>query len=218
MEGDKPLIVITGVTGYLGAHTCLLFLKDGSFRVRGTVRNKDNAERVDPLKAAFGDLFEQLELVNADLNDQASIAAACEGATMIIHTASPFALKDSTDEQDYIKPAVDGTMAVMNAAAASGVKRVVITSSVVTLVDCGKEKPAHYDANDWSIPENQSPYSKSKTLAEKAAWDFLKTPEGSNITLVTILPAFIVGPNLAPSEGGTVQYLTMFKTKGKEAP
>ena len=74
---------------------------------------------------------------------------------MIIHTASPFALKDSTDEQDYIKPAVDGTLAVMRAAASTEtVKRVVITSSVVTLVDCGKDKPAHYDANDWSIPEN----------------------------------------------------------------
>ena len=74
---------------------------------------------------------------------------------MVIHTASPFALKDSTDEQDYIKPAVEGTMAVMRAAAGSpSVKRVVITSSAVALCDCGKEKPAHYDPNDWSIPEN----------------------------------------------------------------
>jgi dihydroflavonol-4-reductase len=93
-------------------------------------------------------------LVNADLTDQASITAAVQDATMIIHTASPFALKDSTDEQDYIKPAVEGTMAVMNAAAGCpSVKRVVLTSSVVTLVDCGKEKPAHYDPNDWSISE-----------------------------------------------------------------
>jgi nucleoside-diphosphate-sugar epimerase len=65
--------VITGVNGYLGAHTCLLFLKDGGFRVRGTVRDKDNDAKVDPLKAAFGDLFVQLELVNADLTDAASI-------------------------------------------------------------------------------------------------------------------------------------------------
>ena len=69
MEGEKPLIVITGVTGYLGSHTCLLFLKDGGFKVRGTVRDKDNALKIDPLKTSFGDLFGQLELVNADLTN-----------------------------------------------------------------------------------------------------------------------------------------------------
>ena len=105
-------------------------------------------------------------------------------------------------------------MSVLKASAAAGVKRVVITSSVVTLVDCGKEKPANYTPDDWSIEANQSPYSKSKTMAEKAAWEFIKTPEGNKLELVTILPAFIVGPSITPSEGGSVQYLTMFKTKG----
>ena len=72
-EQQKPLVTITGVTGYIGAHVCLLFLKDGSFRVRGTVRSKANAARVEPLKKAFGELFDQLELVEADLLDDASM-------------------------------------------------------------------------------------------------------------------------------------------------
>jgi len=108
-------------------------------------------------------------------------------------------------------------MSVMNAVAATpSVKRVVLTSSVASILSCGKEKPAHYSGNDWSIPENQSGYLKSKTLAEKAAWDFLKTPEGSHINLVTICPGLIVGPPLTPTQTGSVQYLTSFKEKGKD--
>ena len=77
MEGDKPIIVITGVTGYVGNYVTQSFLKDGSFKVRGTCRNKDNAAKIDPLKNALGEeLFNQLELVNADLTDPDSIAAA----------------------------------------------------------------------------------------------------------------------------------------------
>ena len=66
---QKPVVTITGVTGYLGSYCCLLFLQDGGYRVRGTVRNKNNKEKIDPLKLAFGDLFNQLELVEADLLD-----------------------------------------------------------------------------------------------------------------------------------------------------
>ena len=169
---EKQNVVITGVSGYLGSHTCLLFLKDGSYNVKGTVRDKDNAAKIEPLKKAFGDLFNNLELVNADLTDDASMAAAIQGAHIVVHTASPFALKGEADEEAYTKPAVQGTMSVMKAAASAGVKRVVITSSVVTVVDCGKEKPAHYTPEDWSIEANQTMYSKSKTMAEEADWDF----------------------------------------------
>ena len=70
---QKPLVTITGITGYLGAHVCLLFLKDGSYRVRGTVRSKSNATKIDPIKKAYGELFDQLELVEADLLNDASM-------------------------------------------------------------------------------------------------------------------------------------------------
>ena len=132
---------------------------------------------------------------------------------MVIHVASPFEADGSTeenkDEQYFIKPAVEGTMAVMNAVAKTpSVKRVVLTSSCVAIMDNGKEKPTTYDNTDWSIPEKQTGYFKSKTLAEKAAWDFLKTPEGAHINLVTINPGLVVGPPLTPSSTGSVQYVS----------
>ena len=70
---QKPLVTITGITGYLGAHVCHHFLKDGSYRVRGTVRSKTNTSKIDPIKKAYGELFNQLELVEADLLDDASM-------------------------------------------------------------------------------------------------------------------------------------------------
>eukprot|EP00122_Pirum_gemmata_P001028 Pgem_evm1s919 len=98
---SKPLVVITGCSGFLGAHVTLTFLKDGNYRVRGTVRSKSNEEKIKPLKEAFGGFFEQLELVEADLNDENSIVKACEGADFLVHTASPFNF-----EGDCVGPAV----------------------------------------------------------------------------------------------------------------
>ena len=68
--GNKPIVTLTGVTGYIGSMVCKLFLEDGNYRVRGTVRDKTNEAKLAPLKEAFGDLYNQLELVNADLNDE----------------------------------------------------------------------------------------------------------------------------------------------------
>ena len=83
---------------------------------------------MDPIKAAFGDLYNALEVVEADLNQEESLTAACAGSTYVVHTASPFYYHNKTEEE-LIKPAVDGTMAVMRACKAHGVKRCVITSS-----------------------------------------------------------------------------------------
>ena len=109
-------VTITGISGYLGSQVCLHFLKDGSFKVRGTVRSIAKAEKIEPLKKAFGTLFDDLELVEADLLNEKSIMDACQGSDVIVHTASPFPLATPDDEQELIKPAVEGTLAVMKAA------------------------------------------------------------------------------------------------------
>ena len=90
--GEKPLVTVTGVTGFLGAHTALKFFEDGGFRVRGTVRSKTNAAKIDPLKKTLGDFFDQLELVEADLLDKQSMIDAVAGSTYVAHTASPFVM------------------------------------------------------------------------------------------------------------------------------
>ena len=87
---EKPLVTLTGITGYIGAETCLQFLKDGGFRVRGTVRDKTNEAKLAPIREAFGELFEQLELVEADLMNEESLITACAGSTYVVHLASPF--------------------------------------------------------------------------------------------------------------------------------
>jgi len=88
--GEKPIVTLTGITGYIGAETTLLFLKDGGYRVRGTVRDKTNEAKMAPIREAFGDHFDQLELVEADLMDEQSMITAIAGSHFVVHLASPF--------------------------------------------------------------------------------------------------------------------------------
>ena len=178
-SSDKPLVTITGVTGFLGAATALAFLKEGSFRVRGTVRSKTNAAKIDPLKKTLGDLWEQIELVEADLLDKDSMIAAVAGSKYVAHTASPFVMGVKEEDRDtMVKPAVDGTLAVMEGCKQAGVSRVVVTSSVASIMAVAEEdKPEVWTRDHWSIPDRPGglpPYTASKTLAEKAAWKFVE--------------------------------------------
>jgi len=177
MAEAKPVVTITGISGYIGSHVTLLFLQDGGYRVRGTVRDKNNAAKLEPLKEAFGEeLYNQLELVEADLLNEQSMIDALAGSTYVVHVASPFFMSD--DPEKLITPAVNGTIAAMKGCQAAGVRRCVITSSCAA-IQCTAEadKPADriYDESHWSNPdrpEGMLNYLKSKTLAEKAAWDF----------------------------------------------
>lgn len=174
---SKPVVLITGVSGYLGSQVALKFLKEDKFTVWGTVRSVQNPKKIEPLKQAFGDLFAQLTLKEADLENKESIMKACEGAEFIVHTASPFPIEGVKDEMVLIKPAVDGTLAVMEACLQHKIKRVVITSSVAAVIcpmPADRPKDGLFDEKCWSHEKSPmiDPYYKSKTLAEKAAWDF----------------------------------------------
>jgi len=176
VDGDKPIVTITGITGFIGAETCKMFLEDGNYRVRGTVRDKNNEAKIAPLREAFGDLFGQLELVEFDLLNEQSMIDAVAGSTYVVHIASPFFFSD--DRESLVTPAVNGTLSCMRACEAAGVKRCVVTSSCVSIMNMAStDKPADctFDESCWSNPdrpEGLSPYSTSKVLAEKAAWDF----------------------------------------------
>ena len=110
---NKPIVTITGVTGYVGSQVCLLFLKNGQYKVRGTVRSLTKEEKINPLKEAYGDLFNELELVEADLCDDASLMKAIEGATYVVHTASY--IKEDKDYSLFEKPAIQGTLSICKA-------------------------------------------------------------------------------------------------------
>ena len=129
---EKPLVTITGITGYIGSHVAKLFLQDGGFRVRGTVRDPNNESKVAPIREAYGELFSSLELVQADLTDDASLASAVAGSTYVVHIAAPISFFQT--EEAYVRPAVDGTLSVLRACKANGVHRCVITSSIAACV------------------------------------------------------------------------------------
>lgn len=152
MESTKPLVVITGISGYLGSQVCRSFLADGSYRIRGTVRDKNNAKKMEPLKKAFGEVgFNSIEFVECDLLKPASLEKAIEGCDFLVHTASPISLKIPKDEMELIRPAVEGTLTALRAAHKNRIKRVVVTSSVAAIMMHTNEtsKPL-YTEQDWS--------------------------------------------------------------------
>jgi nucleoside-diphosphate-sugar epimerase len=173
MEGDKKVVTITGISGYLGSQTCYQFLKLGTMKVRGTVRSTKNEARLQPLKEAFGDMYKDLELIEADLNDEASMIAACEGSNYVIHTASPFIFGKVKDvKKDLLDPAINGTTCVMKGCHKFKVEKVVITSSTVAMIYKNDPKTCSFGPESWSDEKACDPYALSKMLAEKAAWDF----------------------------------------------
>lgn len=207
MTESKPLVTITGITGYLGSQVGWTFLDSDKFRIRGTVRSKDNAEKIDPLKTAYGDKFDTLELVEADLLKPDSMIAACTGSDYIVHVASPFPLAPPEHEDDLIKPAVEGTTAAIKAAIATNAKKIVLTSSCVSIGMGYPTDRTTFTEADWSKTENFkvpdfNAYAKSKTYAEKKAWELVEahnaklTDGKTRLELVSINPGLILGPNL----------------------
>jgi dihydroflavonol-4-reductase len=121
------------------------------------------------------------------------------GCKFVVHTASPFSLDKPKHENDLILPAVNGTLAAMKGCKMHGVKRIVITSSAESIFSTTDLKQTYFTRDDWTDVnrKNLSAYAKSKTLAEKAAWDFLQSlPEEERFELVCVNPGLVFGPNL----------------------
>ena len=161
-------VLVTGASGYIASH-CVQQLLLAGYKVRGSVRNIKDSKKVDFLYKIVPERKDNIELVQADLLDKESWVNATKNCTYILHVASP-ALLDVKKEEIVIKPAVEGTLNVLDAALKNGVKKVVITSSVAAIwVGHADEE---FDENTWSIESKCGAYEKSKLLAERAAWDF----------------------------------------------
>lgn len=192
-------VLVTGASGFIGLHCVLQLLQQG-YRVRGTVRSKARSDEVrEAMEANIGaGLGERLEIVEADLSEDEGWADAVRGCTYVLHVASPFPNRVPEHEDELIKPAMEGTLRVLKAAADAGVRRVVLTSSVAA-VSTGypTDSSRVYTEDDWSIVERCSPYPKSKTLAERAAWDFVASLGGdAPMELAVINPGAVLGPVL----------------------
>ena len=214
----KPLVTITGVTGYLGSTIAHDFLKDGNYRVRGTVRDKTIDKKINPLKIGFGEYFNQIELVEANLDDAESLNKAVEGATYVVHTASPFYFE--SDEDKICKPVVAGMQAILKACTEHKIKRLVLTSSCAAITCVPEAKMPKsgelWNETYWSDEEREEGmdcYMKSKTLAEKAAWKYLEERKENNETVfefVAINPVFIMGPSIACGDSFSESWLNIW--------
>jgi dihydroflavonol-4-reductase len=207
-------VLITGISGFIAKHCAVELLTHG-YRVRGTVRSAGKADQVRATLGKHADVS-ALEFAEADLMSDAGWGEACAGAWGVLHVASPFPLAQPKDEGELIRPAVDGTLRVLKAAIASGVKRFVQTSSTASVMyGHGETHAQAFTEDDWTHVDGPhvSAYSKSKTLAEKAARDFVAR-EGKSLHYASVNPGFVLGPLLDNDAGASADAIAMF-LKGK---
>ncbi|NEE02834.1 SDR family oxidoreductase [Phytoactinopolyspora halotolerans] len=189
-------VLVTGASGFIAGH-CIRDLLDQGYAVRGTVRDLTSADKIAHLYGLADGAAGELELVEADLSSDDGWPEAVAGCDYVLHVASPFPSGVPDDEDELIRPAVDGTLRVLRACAASGtVRRVVLTSSVAAISSGhSRRDPAPYTEHDWSVVEHSTAYQKSKTLAERAAWDYVaELAEAQRFELAVINPGLVLGP------------------------
>lgn len=194
-------VLVTGATGFIALHIIQLLQREG-YRVRGTVRSLKNENKLKPLKSLCPNAKYPLELVEADLTEDNGWDDAAKGCHYCIHVASPFPNAPPKKEEDLMIPAVEGTKRVFRACTNAGtVKRIVLTSSISAVHgESSNEEGRVYTEDDWSDISSSDidAYAKSKTLAEKAAWEFVRAlPPEKAIELVTINPSLVMGPSIS---------------------
>lgn len=206
---NNATVLVTGVSGFIAKH-CAVELLNAGYRVQGTVRSLGRSAQVRDTLAKHADTS-NLEFVETDLESDAGWNEALAGCMRVLHVASPFPPAQPKDEQVLIRPAVDGTLRVLRAAKAAGVERLVHTSSTVA-VQYGHphDRTAPFIEADWTVVDARgvTPYSKSKTLAERAARDFVER-EGSGLHYASVNPGFVLGPALDGDVGASAQIIQM---------
>ena len=188
-------VVLTGVSGFIAKHIALAALNRGLV-VRGTLRSPGRADEVRAaLRPHLADpaALDRLSFATADLEQDAGWGDAMAGAAALIHCASPFPIVQPKNPDTLIRPALQGTRRVLTAAADAGVRRVVLTSSTVAVLDDARDRT--HTEDDWCDPDGPTatPYARSKTLAERAAWDIAAA---RGLALTTINPGMVLGPPL----------------------
>ncbi|MFM2208141.1 MAG: hypothetical protein RL213_2116 [Bacteroidota bacterium] len=190
-------VLVTGISGFVAQHCAAELLKKG-FAVRGSVRSFSKTDEVVKGISKEIDPKGKLDFCELDLMKDEGWEKAMEGCDYVLHIASPFVVKAPKDENDLIKPAVEGTLRALKAAKKSGVKRVVLTSSTAAMQG-GQHGLVKIGQNSWTdlSEKTVTAYFKSKTLAEKSAWDFIKGQTGdTKLELVVVNPGPIYGPTL----------------------
>jgi nucleoside-diphosphate-sugar epimerase len=201
-------VLVTGGSGFLGGW-CIVEALQRGYRVRTTIRDLAREHEVRDGVAARVDAGDRLTVLAADLLRDEGWPEAIDGCDYVLHVASPFPAAQPKDPDELIVPARDGTLRVLRGSTAAGVKRVVVTSSVAAVRNAGldaSKRGRELTEADWSDGDDTrlTPYTRSKTIAERAAWDYMRE-QGAEERLVTIQPGAIVGPLLWPDRSYSLE-------------
>lgn len=204
---SEELVLVTGGSGFIAQH-CILALLEAGYRVRTTLRSLSReAEVLSNLRTGGAEPGDRLSFAAADLTADDGWLEAAADCAYIIHGASPTPSGDQVREEDWIRPAVDGNLRVLRAARDAGVRRVVLTSAFGAIGVGHKPRSRPFDETDWSdLNGNVAPYQRSKTLAERASWDFIAR-EGSGLELATVNPTTVLGPALGSDYSHSIRLI-----------
>jgi dihydroflavonol-4-reductase len=205
MEG-KGTVLVTGGSGFLGGW-CIVSLLEAGHSVRTTIRDLARESEVRESVASATDPGDRLEVVPADLTRDEGWEEAVAGCEYVLHVASPLPATQPKDADELMVPARDGTLRVLRAGLDAGVKRVVMTSSVAAIGGAAARKAGQtLTEEDWSDPDDTSltPYSRSKTAAERAAWALVRERDATD-RLAAINPGAIIGPLLSDDPSYSLQ-------------
>lgn len=217
---QKPeTVLVTGGTGYVASH-CILQLLQQGYQVRTTIRSISRKTEVADMMH-YGGLTDtgHLEFFETDLLADAGWEQAVKGCQYVLHVASPLPHHTPKDENEVIRPAVEGTLRVLKFARNNGVKRVVTTSNFGAVGFSHTDTSQVITEESWTDPneKNLSTYNKSKVLAERAAWDFIKR-EGKGLELAVINPTAIFGPALSAKSAGNYMLKMVLDGSMKRIP
>jgi dihydroflavonol-4-reductase len=202
-------VLVTGASGYIAKHIVRELLEKGH-AVRASTRSGKRRAEIDAL---FPDA--EIDHVSLDLTSDDGWTEALDGVDVLMHTASPLPSDQPKDPQELIRPAVDGTKRALRAAHGAGVHRVILTSSVAAVFKgANLANGATLNESDWTDPNSPraTAYDTSKTLAERAAWEFVA--EHGEMKLTTINPGGVFGPAMDMNYGALLGYVERFLDGG----
>lgn len=205
---NSETVLVTGGTGFVAMQIILQLLQKG-YNVKTTLRSLNSKDKViQTLKANGVTAIDNLFFVEAELTKDDNWAEAMKGCKYVLSVASPVFFEIPKDENEAIRPAVEGILRILKFARAAGVKRVVMTSSFGAVGFSQTDKTRETTEADWTDPslKGLSAYEKSKGLAERAAWEFVKK-EGSSLEFATINPVAVLGPSLSAHVSGSFDIL-----------
>ncbi|GAB3790893.1 aldehyde reductase [Spirosoma horti] len=206
-SNSEKAVLVTGGSGFIAVH-CILQLLQAGYQVRTTLRSLNREAEVRAmLKEGGSDAGKRLTFVEADLSADGQWNQVVSNCTYVLHVASPTPILTYKHEDEMIIPAREGVLRVLRASRDARVKRVVLTSAIGAIVYGHPPQTAPYDETSWTNVAGKAPaYQKSKTLAERAAWEFIKQ-EGDGLELSAINPVTVMGPVWGPDYSHSIHLI-----------